>query len=304
MPFTTVPAPAEADGGAAVTDYMKSHVARDAALTEALIGTWTHSDPDDDGTLLDTVTYYAADRTLSVTVANRKNPPGRAAATGEWSITHGFLTYRLAGAGVDKSQSSGAYEILRLDKGQLVYIDGDDKKTKIATRARDGVFATLAAPATPAAPAPPTVAAVTPAAEPTPFVDETIFVAGEDAQSYGIRLDSAVQVRLSIDIAEKVPVNVVFQRGKVTPEEYLMGLGVQMACQLISIGEAKSTKGSDCGDPFASRLSKRAAYGSFASPWVTLPAGAYTVILDNSGQVSPSRGDAPLRLRVYTKAAS
>jgi hypothetical protein len=51
---------------------------------------------------------------------------------------------------------------------------------------------------------------------------------------------------------------------------------------------------------FGDEFSKRAAYHRFESPWVNLEPGTYTIVLDNTGSFTPSRGDAPVHLELYS----
>ena len=152
--------------------------------------------------------------------------------------------------------------------------------------------------------------AATPAPQPQPLVTQQsqpqpqlapelsreIYVASEDADVYHFVVKHPSKVRLRAMIEGNVPVDIVTSSGKYSREQWVMAATSGETLSLL----ATVFGGQSLPDVFATPLSKKAAFRVFESPWVDTEPGEYTVILDNTQAYTPSRGDAVVRLELYS----
>ena len=137
------------------------------------------------------------------------------------------------------------------------------------------------------------------ASPPTPvkFIDEDRFVATEDAAVVHFNVKGRVKVRMLISIDNAVPLDVVAMSGAVSKNDYVMAAAVKSFADVMSILSDDARKNNP--DFFGDDLSKQSAYKRFESPWVQLNAGKYSVVLDNTGTFTPTRGDAAVNVKLF-----
>ena len=93
-----------------------------------------------------------------------------------------------------------------------------------------------------------------------------------------------------------VPLDIVAFSGKISREQWVIAATGGETISLL----AALFGGQSQSDVFATPLSKKAAFRMFESPWAKAEPGQYTVILDNTQAYTPSRGDAFVKLELYS----
>ncbi|VVQ23668.1 hypothetical protein [Pseudomonas fluorescens] len=143
-----------------------------------------------------------------------------------------------------------------------------------------------------------------------PALNYSFYVATETMERFTFTAHKRLKAAMIMDIDNTVPLDVVVLPGKWTDEEYtnlLSAIGYEEAQVLIekTLGKGARMTPPDpnmltSADIFTMPLSKKGAYVHWESGWQALDEGTYTVFLDNQGNFSPTRGDAPVRLLIYS----
>lgn len=123
----------------------------------------------------------------------------------------------------------------------------------------------------------------------------------------------AVNTKFLIKVDRQVPIDFIvlpYIQSEEGYEKILMAIGFEEAKQFNKevLGDT-SFLGPPSKDPMTRATlfewggSKKGVYEEYVSNWVKYPPGDYTVILDNSGEITPTRGDAPVQITVWTQLA-
>lgn len=138
--------------------------------------------------------------------------------------------------------------------------------------------------------------AVTPetvAQQPVPILSESIYLASNDLDVYQFNVERAAAFFMLLTIEGDVPIDVITLPKLVKAEQWLL------EAELMIIAGVFTLHGTQ--DVFSSAWSKKAAFREYQSGWINLEPGQYTVILDNTDQFTPSRGDALVNIQIYAE---
>ncbi len=163
------------------------------------------------------------------------------------------------------------------------------------------------APAVETRPAP--AAPPPPAANPVQLIhDDVTYVATGDAYSQGISIYRPAVVQIVLDVDNKAPTDLLVFRGSISSADYVIKGDPQLKILGAIVNAVIPDTGS--GQPADKRsepanpqlvFRKRGVYLHFESDWIDVLPGDYSVVADNTGWVTPSRGDAPVRMRIFVK---
>lgn len=131
------------------------------------------------------------------------------------------------------------------------------------------------------------------------FLDQETYVASETVRRFEFTVREPSAVQLVLDIKNATPLDVVIANGQMSDGEYLAA--AMLVKPLTDTMDMLSDQPSKPVDFFSSPLARQGAYQRFESPFARFEAGVYTVILDNTPAFTPSRGDAPVRLRLMSR---
>ena len=129
-----------------------------------------------------------------------------------------------------------------------------------------------------------------------PVISHELYVASQDAEVVHFVVERASRVKMRLVIEGDVPVDVVATQGKVSREQWMMAAAVGETLSILTVFSDDQAQ----PDMFAAPLSKKAAFRVFESPWVAAQPGEYTIVLDNTKVYTPSRGDAIVKLELYS----
>ena len=132
--------------------------------------------------------------------------------------------------------------------------------------------------------------------QPAPELSHESYVASEDADVFHFVVNHPSKVKLRVMIEGDVPLDIVAFSGKISREQWVIAATGGETISLL----AALFGGQSQSDVFATPLSKKAAFRMFESPWAKAEPGQYTVILDNTQAYTPSRGDAFVKLELYS----
>jgi hypothetical protein len=254
---------------------------------------------------------------------------------GTWTVEKGRLLIDMLAA--PEIEFKGAHEdeaITSVSKTSLTLTDSDPKEQpevmeRVSQIAAEDQKPLVKAQQDAAAPAKGQVQAQAPAqapaqAAPAPapaavvpdvhlLYKESHFVAEKTRVVIPLHISKEVSVKVSARIDQPVPIDLVVLPFKVTEDEY------DNLTTAVALHEAKKDNYTLFGDSsllgkpskkdfterdlFLWSGSKKGAYGEYESEWDTYPAGDYTIVLDNSGDITPSRGDAPVQIAVWATDA-
>lgn len=274
----------------------------DSSLEATITGTWfaavTGPDPGDYNQL---VFDYKPDHSVTVTVL--KTPAHRAKSRidghGTWSVKNGSLEERIDWPGsnpqvsVDRVVSVSAESLVLKSNGAK----DEDRLTRLSA-SNAGTIAEILATPTDADNQSATI------------IDSKLYVPAEDVKRIAFVINKPAQARLILDIDNDVPLDIVTLAGNVS----IAGYGMVTAARVMG-SVSKALGNDDAGNSddkddvktyaelFTAPLSKEAAYQHYESEWADLKPGEYTVFLDNSGDNTPSRGDAPVHALVQVRAS-
>ncbi|MFM0204515.1 hypothetical protein PQR53_32245 [Paraburkholderia fungorum] len=292
--------------------------ASDTLLRERITGLW-HSKKDGESYYMDLTP--SSDFKMTV-VSNETSLVLR----GTWKVDKGrLLIDMLAAPEVEFKGNHDDEAITSLSKTSLTLTDSDPKEppsvyervTQIATEDDKPLVSQQAKASAPqvkaqaqaqaqaqAAPAPG-------AAEPAVhlLLQQSQYVPEKQRVLIPLHISKDVNVKISLRIDQQVPIDLVIVPFKVTDAGYdnlLNGVAFHEAQKSLyemfgndSVYGKPSTKDFSEADLFLWPGAKKGAYGEFESDWAEYPASDYTIVLDNSGEITPSRGDAPVQIAVW-----
>jgi hypothetical protein len=301
----------------------------DAELARGLGGVWQTSAPRDIVVVID----YRPGHVSYYTWRSASNGK-KVTANGTWSIKNGVLVETIQKWSLpDQAPPTTRAEILSVKADELIMRGEPGKGPDVLRRlsvTEDGNATSLAenasnasAPPTPE-PAPsattPAPAAVPPAPAPEPapatspqaFIDETVYVPSKEHAHLNFDVKRKATVLMLVDIDNQVPVDIVLLPAQLSAQHFenlKMNIGIGEASDMMSqlfgseVTEQylpKNTSGINENTLFTFPLSKRGAYGHFEARAELAP-GAYTLFLDNTEDFTPTRGDAPVHVRMYAQ---
>ncbi len=287
----------------------------DSSLTKALVGSWYEKETRPDGTQPEGIsTYLANGHALFAVIFKDKGLATLVSMEGTWSIKDGALVVKLESATFGKEALPlkdlpilKPDKILRITQDEFVYVDSEDGKTKVATKTNNIPLRFIEqsnASESSLVTATPSKDPITPQA----ILNETYYVATKEFQLIQFKLSAASHVAMVTAIDDSVPIDIVVLPFSLTEIQYsniVMAIGFGEAEELLeSIGlgdqtHAKASKKIRESDLFESPLSKKGAYGQRTTEYHLLRSGTYTIVLDNSGNFTPSRGDVPMRIQLF-----
>jgi hypothetical protein len=293
-------------------------------LEEGIVGNWTAQQGRDVAMNVE----FTADHVVNAKIRDKADGPF-VPMRGVWSLkdkvlTVQFMTWSLSAPFPDNMKTPSREEIISLSADTIVLKDLEGAKNT-STMAR--ISGNAAQPAAVKAELPPSQAAIpapsseqsqsvstqqsTPPAEainpPRLLSDETYYVATKEESLVTFKLPKPAEVALVIDIDNQVPLDIVLWPGPLTETQYAnmkvnIGMG-QMGDVLRTISGDNSKPGKKFteADLFFHPQSKRGAYGHRETAWFPYDAGTSTIVLDNSGDLTTTRGDAPVRVQIWTR---
>ncbi|MEW8347347.1 MAG: hypothetical protein AB2687_03490 [Candidatus Thiodiazotropha taylori] len=131
------------------------------------------------------------------------------------------------------------------------------------------------------------------------FMDEDSYVASKDATIFQFSVSKPTRVRMVLTIKNQAPLDVITEAGKVTEAQYMAAIGTKAIVDVISIFSEDA--GKDMPNFFGNSMSQQGVYQNFSTPWVKVDTGNYSIIVDNTNAFTPSRGDAPINLKLYER---
>jgi len=131
---------------------------------------------------------------------------------------------------------------------------------------------------------------------PIELLNQSGYVAKNDTAIYKFTIDEPSEIQMDLTIKNDVPLDVITTGGKVSQLKYLAAVGLKT---VMDIGSLFSTDDNErVPDFFDNALSQKGVFEHFSSPWVKAHAGVYSIIVDNTEAFTPTRGDAPIELKV------
>lgn len=137
--------------------------------------------------------------------------------------------------------------------------------------------------------------------------DETYYVATKEESLVTFKLPKAAEVAFVIDIDNQVPLDIVIWPSALTETQYT---NMKVSIGMSQMGDVLRTISGDNSKPgekfteaelFFHPQSKRGAHGHRETTWFPYDAGTSTIVLDNSGDFTTTRGDAPVRVQIWTR---
>lgn len=253
---------------------------------------------------------YFADYRFSCTIeqASQKNTE-----QGTWRFERGdFILTTTQVSDLDQAR-------LGVERAKVLFIN--DREFQFSAQVQGEAFtvsmlrvsaAGTASAVPPVTQQPGTVAAQKPQTDTTTkdSLSYSFYIPQEGLESFSFTLNGRQNVALALVIDNTVPLDVLVFPGKITKQQYnhlVMTVGLEEGQdameEILGKGARLTPKDPNvprADDLFSLPLSKKGAYVNWQSEWQVLDAGTYTVFLDNSGNFSPSRGDAPVQVGVYS----
>ncbi|WP_420992394.1 hypothetical protein ACKI2N_030155 [Cupriavidus sp. 30B13] len=171
----------------------------------------------------------------------------------------------------------------------------------------DAPAVTKAAPSQPAPPAPPP----RPAPVVRTLLADSYYIATSDFQILRLSLSRAADIKIAVSIDPPVPIDMVVMPFKLTAANYtnlLINMGLDQMCPFLSM-LANDRDKPDCSKTLSEQelfsmvsLSKKGVFAAYETRWVRLDAGEYSVVLDNGGNFTATRGDAPVQIAIYERS--
>lgn len=226
-------------------------------------------------------------------------PPGE---TSEFAHAENWISSLSSAVLELKDKDDPAETPDRFDK--VSAIKPEDDKPLISSTSKAPAEATLGTP-TPAEAPPP--AAVDPAIH--MVLQTSSYIPKEELAVLHFSVPKTSNTKIAVNVEQQVPIDMVVLPWSTTENGYdhiMMAIGTHDAQELGKALGDTSFLGDPSKNPWtASRLfgyplSKKGVYGQYESEWVSLSPGDYTIILDNEGNFTPTRGDAPVQIAVYT----
>ncbi|MFM0226626.1 hypothetical protein [Paraburkholderia dipogonis] len=285
----------------------------DTVLRERIIGLW-HLKKDGDSYYMDLTPSSDFKMTL---VSDGTSLVLR----GTWKVAQGrLLIDTLAAPEVEVKANHDDEAITSLSKTSLTLANSDPKEaptvyervTQIAAEDDKPLVSQQASASAPQVKAQAQAVAPAPAAaEPAVhlLLQQSHYVPEKQRVVIPLHISKDVNVKISLRIDQQVPIDLVIVPFKVTDVGYdnlLNGVAFHEAQKSLyemfgddSVYGKPSKKDFSEADLFLWPGAKKGAYGEFESDWGEYPASDYTIILDNSGEITPSRGDAPVQIAVW-----
>ncbi len=297
----------------------------DSELRERVTGLWFGKD-DRDGTVTSMYMDLTASDDVKLTGSSKE---GDFVYRGTWKVDKGHLVVDIPAAPgtVDKPIHMD-YPINVVSKSSLTLVDTDQNNApetfERATQIPEGFGKTVGqakgesqpqaqqAPARTAVAAPTTSAATTDV-EPDVHLlyQQSHYVVEKERVVIPLHITRDENVKVSVKIDQPVPIDLIVLPWKET------AAGYEKIIEGLAINEAQKEnwalfgKDSLLGKPEKGAMttahlflwpgSKKGAYGEYTSEWSPYPADEYTIILDNSGEITPTRGDAPVQIAVWAQ---
>ncbi|MFP5505569.1 MAG: hypothetical protein ACLGH6_05180 [Gammaproteobacteria bacterium] len=134
---------------------------------------------------------------------------------------------------------------------------------------------------------------------PVVFLDQETYLAAEAVKVFEFVVDTPAAVKLDLAIKNDAPLDVIVANGRMTEADYLAAAYILKPME--AVGNWLSNQPTQPTNFFSSPLAREGAHQRFESPWARFEPGTYTVIVDNTPAFTPTRGDAPIRLRLLTR---
>lgn len=302
---------------------------KDAALTTQLSGMWT--------TRVESIHSYMGlgdGHEMIMNIVPTTGTDKKVVWKGTWTVEGGKLIQNITQTSDGNANQLGTYtsEISSVsDKTlELTVRSGDKVHTYLYTKVpMQDAISSLTSPSNPS-PSTQTQAAEDAAPQANaqdrpsagnsgnaiePFMEESRYVATNNLDKIMFDINKPAQVKLVVDIDDRVPIDVVVLPLKATYAQYtnlVFNIGMQEGAEALAtfaalLGDNTNYKTDTRNriteaDLFNLPLSKKGAYVHYESDWTELKPGSYTVFLDNMGNFTPTRGDAPVKLAVYAVA--
>jgi hypothetical protein len=142
-------------------------------------------------------------------------------------------------------------------------------------------------------------------AAPRVFYDQVTYVAQEQAFSYVITAKAPTEIKVVVDIDSTAPIELRIYQGNISSTEYSMMQDREL--QVLGAVVKGIYGNQSASEPEAPKPTlafiQRGVYRHFETEWLAVEPGDYSIIADNTGSnMTPSRGDAPVRLQVMERS--
>lgn len=146
-----------------------------------------------------------------------------------------------------------------------------------------------------------------------PTLSYSYYIATGSFEGFSFTLSKRMNVQMVLNIDNTVPLDVLTFPAVITKEQYgnmMANLAYEQSQDMMEqvLGKGARLTPRQANMPteqqlFGFPLAKKGAYVHWESGWQVLDGGVYTVVLDNQGTFSPTRGDAPVQVLLYSAPA-
>jgi hypothetical protein len=133
----------------------------------------------------------------------------------------------------------------------------------------------------------------------TLFLNEDSYVAKDDARIFRFNASKPTQIKMVLEIKNEAPLDVMTKAGEISKNEYAVAIGAKVVADFISLFSTDAAKNNP--EFFDNPLSHQGVFREFSSPWIEVEPGTYSIVVDNTDAFTPTRGDAPINLKLYER---